>query len=111
MGVVQTRTTELAIDVNSNEVIQVAKCIANNTPERRESSKFFFEIFFNSGICEKVTIRNKGITDRVILAAAITRESASCCANRIKIADVDMLITPINKRKYLAGFVSENCIN
>jgi hypothetical protein len=51
IGVVQTITTELAIVVYSNEVIQDAKCIARNKPANKDNKRSFLDIFLISGKC------------------------------------------------------------
>lgn len=88
-GVVVTKTTELAMEVNCNEVIQVAKCSARNMPDKIPFSKLAEVIFRHSGPCliNAIGTRTKlAITSR---AAAMVMEEASAWAKRMKMDAVE----------------------
>jgi hypothetical protein len=97
-GVVDTRITELEMDVYSNDVIQKAKCRARKIPAVRE--------YIQSLICR---FRKWGMYFKIIIGArikeAITKRAAAMKiddapfdrARRIKMAPVEEAKTPMKR--------------
>jgi hypothetical protein len=86
---VVTKTTELATEVYSKELIQEVKCMARKNPARPALIKSSRWSIFNSGL---FLIKAKGTRTRLAitnLEQAITIEDASLWANRIKIDAVE----------------------
>lgn len=110
-GEVLTRTTELVMVVYSRDVIQVAKCTARKIPESSPSKSSLRVSWRNSSRCRIRAggARNKLASNR--REAAITREGASSCANRIKTDDVEtarIAIVIADSRRRLDGFSIDN---
>ena len=85
------------MDVYSNDVIHAAKCNAKRKPDKNESNKFFLVNLLISFRWLIKMIGINGMAEMIIRAAAMTRESASFCANRMNIAAVEILMTPKNR--------------
>jgi hypothetical protein len=103
-GEVLTRTTELATDVYSRDVIQVAKCRARKVPDRKanpHSLGLREEISFR---CLKSTKGAKNKTARPNRKAATVNDEAYLWAKRINIEAVETAVIPM-------GMASKGGIN
>jgi hypothetical protein len=100
-GEVETRITELATVVYASEVIQVAKWIARNSPERTVRILSRLVKASNSIRCLDSANGARTKVARVNRYAAMTRDGAYSWAYRMKIEAVE--IARIPKRMTMSG--------